>query len=517
MAHRTFKAFFIVALTYLVFLLLLGCSKDSPKAAQPNDSAENTVEIDEAPAKEGNIDSSQANPAAKDLISADQISFESEVLPVLENHCVLCHAEGTAGAFHMKLDVASDATAYAFAIGRLVENGDMPPWPASEKSPQFIGDHSITSDQKEAVLKWANQGGPLDVDPNRKLFSQRPVMTINNPDLIVTSASGPYQGSADTLDDYRCVIFDPNVDETKWILASHFVPDKVEVVHHGIFTLASSEYRDQAERLDRADPGVGWSCYGGNGLSEQTDGYKYGFGGWAPGDPPEISPKGYGVPLRPGDFLIIQLHYHFDYSAPPDLSQMLFDFASTEQLEANGGSFKTLTGQLFRGPAEIPCYEGDQHPLCDRDTAIRRAVELYGDAGYASNFFNRECGFTPEDYAHMTNGTATSSCDIPVKATGKVISVTGHMHELGLSIRLTLNPDTESERILLDIPDWDFQWQFNYHPIESIILKDGDIIRVDCAWNRERAPYEAIGYVLWSLGTGDEMCYSGITTAPSDH
>ena len=117
----------------------------------------------------------------------------------------------------------------------------------------------------------------------------------------------------------------------------------------------------------------------------------------------------------------------------------------------------------------------------------------------------------------MTNGTATSSCDIPVKATGKVISVTGHMHELGLSIRLTLNPDTENERILLDIPDWDFQWQFNYHPVESIILKDGDIIRVDCAWNRERAPYEAIGYILWSLGTGDEMCYSGITTAPSDH
>ena len=93
MAHRTFKAFIIVAVTYLVFLLLLGCSKDSPKAAQPNDSAENTVEIDEAPAKEGNIDRSQANPAAKDLISGDQISFESEVLPVLENHCVLCHAE----------------------------------------------------------------------------------------------------------------------------------------------------------------------------------------------------------------------------------------------------------------------------------------------------------------------------------------------------------------------------------------------------------------------------------------
>ena len=172
-----------------MLLLLFGCSKDRPQTAQPNDLTENILEMDEVPEREGDIAGSQANPEAKDLRFTDQISFESEVLPVLENHCVLCHAEGTAGAFHMKLDVASDATAYAFAIGRLVENGDMPPWPASEKSPQFIGDHSITSDQKEAVLKWANQGGPLDVDPNRKLFSHRPVMTINNPDLIVTSAS----------------------------------------------------------------------------------------------------------------------------------------------------------------------------------------------------------------------------------------------------------------------------------------------------------------------------------------
>lgn len=209
MQHRTFKASSIAAVTYLMLLLLSGCSKDSPKTAQPNDPIENTVEINEAPKQEGNITSSQEIPKAKDLIFTDQISFESEVLPVLENHCVLCHAEGTAGAFHMKLDVASDATAYAFAIGRLVESGDMPPWPASEKSPLFMGDHSITSDQKEAVLKWANQGGPIDVDPNRKMFSQRPVMTINNPDLVVTSASGPYQGSRDTLDDYRCVILTP--------------------------------------------------------------------------------------------------------------------------------------------------------------------------------------------------------------------------------------------------------------------------------------------------------------------
>ena len=82
-----------------MLLLLLGCSKIDPRQ-QPNDPTENILETDEAPEREGDIAGSQANPEAKDLRFTDQISFESEVLPVLENHCVLCHAEGTAGAFH---------------------------------------------------------------------------------------------------------------------------------------------------------------------------------------------------------------------------------------------------------------------------------------------------------------------------------------------------------------------------------------------------------------------------------
>ena len=74
--------------------------------------------------------------------------------------------------------------------------------------------------------------------------------------------------------------------------------------------------------------------------------------------------------------------------------------------------------------------------------------------------------------------------------------------------------DTDEELILLDIPDWDFEWQLGYQPVDDIVIDRNDVIRIDCGWNRERAPYEAVGYILWSDGTGDEMCYSSITTAP---
>jgi len=53
-------------------------------------------------------------------------------------------------------------------------------------------------------------------------------------------------------------------------------------------------------------------------------------------------------------------------------------------------------------------------------------------------------------------------------------------------------------------------------PVEEIILERGDTIRVDCSWNRDRAPYEADGYILWVDGTGAEMCFSSIVTAPAE-
>jgi len=58
--------------------------------------------------------------------------------------------------------------------------------------------------------------------------------------------------------------------------------------------------------------------------------------------------------------------------------------------------------------------------------------------------------------------------------------VFGHEHELGASFKMTLNPDTPEELVLLDIPVWDFDWQLIYEPTDSIIIDYGDTIRIEC-------------------------------------
>jgi hypothetical protein len=74
---------------------------------------------------------------------------------------------------------------------------------------------------------------------------------------------------------------------------------------------------------------------------------------------------------------------------------------------------------------------------------------------------------------------------------------------------MTLHPDTADELVLLDIPDWSFDWQLNYYPLDAIEITATDIVRIECSWDRSRRdPDLEPAYVLWADGTNDEMCFA---------
>ncbi len=511
MASRIARALVVTGLA----VVLAACSGGSEDVSEPvaTTVAAPTTETAEptsttaAPTTESTVAETPTGAAA----------FEQIVLPVIEGSCVSCHAAGQAGADHFELATVADVIASAPEIRLQVAAGVMPPWPASPLSVAFQDDLSLTDEQIDAIVAWVNEGAPTDIDPATPLVSRRPPSRLENPDVVMTATGGPYTGSTSKPDDYRCLVFEPGNSEKEWIIASHFEPDQTSVVHHGIVTMATAELRDRAAELDAAEPGPGWTCYGDTGLRAAGVGQEFQIGGWAPGAEPSRRPEGYATPLPPGAFIVVQIHYHYDDETPADLSRYVLDLASDDEIEAAGGAFDELTGQLYLGPAEIPCYEGDPEPLCDRTKALERVRTLYGDfIGSVPDLLNMACGVTAADFAGMTDGNASSTCDLPVGNPGRIVSLTGHMHELGQSVRITLNPDTPDEQILLDIPDWDFEWQFHYRPVDDIVIERDDVIRVDCGWNRERAPYEAVGYILWADGTSDEMCYTSITTAPID-
>jgi hypothetical protein len=98
-----------------------------------------------------------------------------------------------------------------------------------------------------------------------------------------------------------------------------------------------------------------------------------------------------------------------------------------------------------------------------------------------------------------------------------VRAAAGHMHLLGRSIRLTLNPGTPRETVLLDVPNYDFDNQGATWLARPVAVAAGDTIRVSCTYDtalRARLPELSAlppRYVVWGEGTADEMCLGILT------
>jgi hypothetical protein len=476
--------------------LLLICATVLLVAACGSNDSE-TTPAEESAALPTSSDASEAAVTS----TLDPDSFGEAVMPIVEETCARCHTGNGPGTVHIRLDTAGDIVENSLDIAAIVGAGAMPPWPASDHSVAFADNWSLSPEQIDTIVNWHADGSSIDIDPDTAVVSAHPVIGIESPDMEILP-NGSYDGEAGQPDEYRCFVYDPLLTEDAFISSYEFVPDQTEVVHHAIGYLVDHERRERADLRSGEDGQDGWTCFGSSGLGGDET-----FLGWAPGQAPTMFDEGTGLRVGAGDFIVIQIHYHFEVDAPADQSSLKVNWTQSS-VE------REIEISQFIAPAEIPCMIGESGPLCDRDNAMVAALAKYGAGGVQADRFNTICGASPEDFADMTEGIATSSCELPVRDFGTLQTVLGHMHEIGASFRMTLNPGSDDELVLLDIPKWDFDWQFNYEPVDDIVLEPGDSIRLDCSWDRalRDADLEA-SYIFWADGTNDEMCFATVTTA----
>ncbi len=496
----------VALLGVAVVLVASACSGDGDESAE--ESAPSASPTSDAPTSDdgaGETTSGSDDEAPGDT-GATTVSFSADVLPIIEGVCARCHTEDGPGTSHLRLDSVGDVAGASTAIAAAVGGAVMPPWPASDASIPFFDNWSLPAADRDAVVEWASSGGGVDTDPDRPIVSTAGVDRLDGVDLVLTADRG-YDGAEGQPDEYRCFVYDPGFTEDRWILGYEFVPDNTEVVHHAIGYLVDGSRRERAAELEAEDPdNGGWSCFGGSRLGQDDI-----FLGWAPGQRPGRFPDGSGLRVGADDFIVVQVHYHFDTEAPEDFSALHLDLA-----RPGSAALDEVVVLEFVAPAEIPCAADEEGPLCDRRAAFDAAVAKYGREGVQADGILGLCGQSPSDFAAMTDGTASSQCDHRVGEAGQLVGVLGHEHEIGASFRMTLNPDTPEELVLLDIPRWDFDWQFNYVPLDDIRVEPSDIVRIECAWDRSlRRPDLEPAYVLWADGTNDEMCFSTITVRRS--
>ena len=430
------------------------------------------------------------------------VSFASSIQPIITETCASCHTGDGPGTQHVRFDTADDVSRAAFAIAIVTETRFMPPWPASDESVPFDHDWSLTDEEIATILRWDDDGAPLDVDPNTEMIPVNGVVGLNDPDLVMR-ADGSYDGEFGQPDEYRCFVYDPKLTESTFVSDMEFIPQQTQVVHHAVGFVVPGSERAAVEERNGADGQGGWTCFGfspGNGADLIFT--------WAPGTDPTAFPDGTGLEMEAGDFFVLQTHYHYDVEADADQSTFAVNFAT-------GADVDPIDLFTYLAPAEIPCGEGEEGPLCDRDAARQKAIDAYGREGVLADALIGGCGNPLDAPDGFVDGVAKSTCTSPVANPGEIVSVFGHEHEIGASFKMTLNPDTPEELVLLDIPVWDFDWQLIYEPTDSIVIDSGDTIRIECTWDRAlRDPLLEPAYVLWADGTNDEMCFSSVVTRP---
>ncbi len=323
---------------------------------------------------------------------------------------------------------------------------------------------------------------------------------------------GSYQPSAPSggSDDYRCFLVDPHLTSSAFVTGVDFEPGNRAIVHHAILYRATPAQVPAARARDARSGGHGWTCFGDPGLpSGGTDAVasldqSSWLAGWAPGGGEQLFPAGVGVPLEAGSMIVLQVHYNLRAGHGTDASHVQL------RLAPGTSPLKPLHTALLVAPVELPCPAGQAGPLCDRGASLVDLMTRFGTgAGTTVAGLQLLCGGTS-----LTAPAAgpTQSCDRRVRKAATILAVAGHMHLLGRSITVELNPGTAKARVLLSRPVWNFDDQRAQALAKPVTVRPGDVLRVTCTHDatlRQKLP-ELAGlpprYVTWGAGTTDEMC-----------
>ena len=321
----------------------------------------------------------------------------------------------------------------------------------------------------------------------------------------ITLTSPTYRPKAPpgTTDDYHCTLLNPHLKKASYVISSHFFPGSLEDHHAGLFLLPPSLV---AEARKANVGGKGWTCFGEAGLPNEPIneiGSTPFLSVWSPGHGVDSLPKGTGIELPAGTMVIMQVHYNLLVGDKP--------VKNRETIETVPTSTPLLPLKLdlsFAAP-DLPCPAGVVGQLCNRAASLAHQGQEFGQSAIGFvNAIEAACGRNPSD---PPSGDSTS-CTFPASATGYIVRSQAHMHLLGRSFKLVLNPGTSQAQTVLNVPSYNFHYQKAYNLAKPVHVTAGEPLQVTCTYDPtlaqklpilRKAPHH---FVTWGDGSSDEMC-----------
>ena len=396
----------------------------------------------------------QNAPPTEDTAPASKITYSEHVAAIIDQRCTSCHYDSGAAPFSLTEyeQVAERAT----QIVEVVRSGYMPPWLPGDSDHAFHGDRRLTDEERNQLETWLAQDTP-EGDP--ALRPTPPLRTnewaLGEPDLIV-SMTAPYTRDPEEHDRWRNFVLPVNTDKTQYVEAVDIDAGNPKAVHHAVLQLDAAR---RSRTLDASDPEDGFAGMRDGVLSlgpyaKNPDGH---FLGWTPGKVPYRRQDGLAWKLPTDSDLILQLHM-------------------------------PATGKPEEVQSRVGLYFADQppkqFPFCILLSA--RSIDIPpGQSNYQIKLEYR----------------IPVACDL--------LSVYPHAHYLCRSMRVTVTPPEAAPQLVLNIPDWNFDWQDEYRFAEPVSLPANSLIQMtyefDNSEHNPRNPYQPPARVVYGEQSTDEM------------
>jgi hypothetical protein len=380
---------------------------------------------------------------------AEEVTFAEHIAPLVFNNCTTCHRPGQVAPF--SLMNYADTRKHAKTMFRVMDERYMPPWQPEPGHGDFRDSRWLPDEQIALFDKWVKAGMP-EGDPKKTpappKFSDG--WQLGKPDLVV-KMDRAFEVPAEGKDIYQNFVIPLNLNEDKWVTAVEFQSTAPVVLHHILYFL------DDTGRARAKNPKDGQPGFPGMGFRPTGS-----LGGWAVGATPVKLPEGLAYPVTKKSDLVLQTHFH-------------------------------LSGKPEKEVITVGLYFADKAPK-------RTLVALPSPPAFGL--------FSGVDIpAGKSDFKITDSFTLPVDV--DLVSVGGHAHYLGKTLKSTATLPDKSNQKLFYIKDWDFNWQGQYLYKEFVRLPKGTVIDSEIMWDNSaknpRNPSNPPVRILWGEGSTDEM------------
>ncbi len=389
-------------------------------------------------------------------------NFSQHVAPLIYQHCTSCHRTGEVAPF--PLTTYAEVSSHGQTIKAATGSRYMPPWKPDPNYRHYLDENTLTQTEINTLRDWVDGGMPQG---NPALAPAVPTYPSGSqlgiPDMVIPMQHAfTHQGNGQDL--YRIFVLPVNLPADRDVAALEFRAGNKTIVHHAIIGIDTTA---RADALDAADPGYGYTQFGGFGFTpvEPT------FAGWVPGAQARFFPAGMGKRLYRRARLLLQIHYGPNYVTQKDSSVINVFFSRSP---------------VSRYITTVP--------------AISPAVLTNGP------------------FVIPANQVTTFRSSVLVPQAVSVLSVLPHSHLLAKKWKVwAMKPNGDTIHIV-KIDDWNFRWQGNYRFPSLMVVPAFSRLQAETTYDNTvqnfSNPNSPPRAVTWGESTTDEMLLSYFDIVP---